>query len=165
MGHQFQEHMRLEMRKELIRSPTLDQFDYQKVQAFYVRLGTNLEQERRQLQLQAPRQNLEGAGYKITVYSDHNNLQTFNTTANVSRRQTGWYSKISHFDLVIKHVAGKKNPADLPSSREDYKPSPNNPFPEVHPFFRLAAMAQASSDLFNAFASAAEIDDFAKTID
>ncbi|SZE99904.1 unnamed protein product [Blumeria hordei] len=56
IGPQFQEHMRPEICRELIRSPTIDQCDYQQVRAFCVRLDTNLEQERRQLQLQAPRQ-------------------------------------------------------------------------------------------------------------
>jgi hypothetical protein len=33
------------------------------------------------------RRYLEGAHHKVTVFTDHTNLQTFNTTMNLNRRQ------------------------------------------------------------------------------
>jgi hypothetical protein len=39
----------------------------------------------------------------------------------LSRRQARWAEILSSYDLVIKHLEGKKNPADGPSRRPDYE--------------------------------------------
>ena len=62
---------------------------------------------------------LEGAHHKVTVLSDHANLQTFNTTMSLSRRQARWAEYLSTFDFVVFHRPGKNNPADAPSRRPD----------------------------------------------
>jgi hypothetical protein len=39
----------------------------------------------------------------------------------LSRRQARWAEILSQFDFTIKHLDGKKNPADGPSRRPDYE--------------------------------------------
>jgi len=39
----------------------------------------------------------------------------------LSRRQARWAEILSSYDFVIKHLEGKKNPADGPSRRSDYE--------------------------------------------
>lgn len=63
---------------------------------------------------------LEGAQYPVRVLTDHSNLQWFNTTKTLTRRQARWAEELSGFDFVIEYRAGKKNPADGPSRRPDY---------------------------------------------
>lgn len=49
---------------------------------------------------------LEGAKHTIQVYSDHQNLQFFTTTKQLSRRQARWSEMLSNFDCVINYRAG-----------------------------------------------------------
>ena len=58
---------------------------------------------------------LEGSRYRIDVISDHNNLKGFMNTPRLQGRQARWCMTLSPFDFVIRHRAGKKNPADGPS--------------------------------------------------
>jgi hypothetical protein len=69
------------------------------------------------------RHHFEGANHKIIIYSDHANLRYFLTTTQLSRRQAHWAEKMSKYDFEIKHTPGKKNPADAPSRRPDYRPT------------------------------------------
>jgi len=39
----------------------------------------------------------------------------------LSQRQARWAEILSSYDFVIEHLEGKKNPADGPSRRPDYK--------------------------------------------
>src|ERR1700720_1396451 len=50
---------------------------------------------------------LEGARYEIQVFSNHNNLQYFTTTKQLSRRQARWAEFLSSFDYVIHYRAGR----------------------------------------------------------
>lgn len=63
---------------------------------------------------------LEGSKYPITVLMDHNNLRSFMTTKELTRRQMRWAEQLAAFDFVIEHRPGSKNPADAPSRRADY---------------------------------------------
>lgn len=63
---------------------------------------------------------LVGSPRKIRVRSDHKNLEYFRTTRLLNQRQARWSLFLSDFDFEIEHLAGKKNPADLPSRRADY---------------------------------------------
>lgn len=96
--------------------------------------------------LQHWRHYLEGARHQITVYSDHRNLTTVHTTANLNRCQASYWAQMSRFDYVIKHIVGKNNPADLSSRREDYKLTKDDA-PEVQPFLCLATMSQVPPDV------------------
>ena len=82
------------------------------------------------------RRYLEGARHRITVQSDHANLQSFNTTMSLNRRQVRWSIDMQRFDFIIEHKPGKTNPADAPSRRPDYK-SESKPT-QPTPFLRLA---------------------------
>lgn len=63
---------------------------------------------------------LEGSKHPITVLTDHNNLRSFMSTKELTRRQMRWAERLAAFDFVIEHRPGSKNPADAPSRRADY---------------------------------------------
>lgn len=73
---------------------------------------------------------VEGALHKVTVITDHDNLKYFLTTKTLTRRQARWSERLSTIDFEIIHRPGKRNPADGPSRRADYKtglqPAENN---------------------------------------
>jgi hypothetical protein len=50
---------------------------------------------------------LEGSRYTIQVYTDHNNLQYFTTTKQLSRRQARWSERLSNFDFIINYRPGR----------------------------------------------------------
>jgi hypothetical protein len=50
---------------------------------------------------------LEGAKYKVEVFTDHNNLQWFTTTKNLTRRQARWSEFLSGFDFHINYRPGR----------------------------------------------------------
>jgi hypothetical protein len=50
---------------------------------------------------------LEGAAHVILVLTDHNNLQYFTTTKQLSRRQARWSEYMSGFDYVICYRPGR----------------------------------------------------------
>ena len=58
---------------------------------------------------------LEGANPKAIIQCDHKNLEYFQTSKVLSRRQARWAEILSSYDIVIDHLEGKKNPADGPS--------------------------------------------------
>jgi hypothetical protein len=67
------------------------------------------------------RHHLEGARYKILIQCDHKNLEYFQTSKVLSRRQARWAEILSAYDFKIEHLEGTKNPADGPSRRPDYE--------------------------------------------
>jgi hypothetical protein len=62
---------------------------------------------------------LEGANHKVLIQCDHKNLEYFQTSKVLSRRQARWSETLSAYDFVIEHLEGNKNPADGPSRRPD----------------------------------------------
>lgn len=84
------------------------------------------------------RRYLEGVNLTITVYSDHVNLRTFNTTMNLNRRQVRWSLDLQRFDFLVEHLPGKNNPADAPSRRLDYKNDSEDDGDVLKPFLRFA---------------------------
>jgi transposase InsO family protein len=64
---------------------------------------------------------VEGAEGVIEVLTDHQNLQSFMKQTKINGRQARWCMFLSPYDFVIKHRAGKSNPADAPSRRPDYE--------------------------------------------
>lgn len=60
---------------------------------------------------------LEGSIHPVEVLSDHANLRTFMKQPKLNGRQARWCMFLSPFDFVIRHRAGKTNPADGPSRR------------------------------------------------
>ena len=64
---------------------------------------------------------LEGANHKVLIQCDHKNLEYFQTSRVLSRRQARWAEILSSYVFRIEHPEGKKNPADGPSRRPDYE--------------------------------------------
>jgi len=64
---------------------------------------------------------LEGANYQIFIRCDHKNLEYFQRSKVLSRRQARWSEILSAYDFVIENLEGSKNPADGPSRRPDYE--------------------------------------------
>jgi hypothetical protein len=50
---------------------------------------------------------LEGSKYTIQVFTDHNNLQYFTTTKQLSHRQARWSERLASFDFVINYRPGR----------------------------------------------------------
>ena len=50
---------------------------------------------------------LEGAKHTIQVFTDHNNLQYFTTTKQLSRRQARWSERLANFDFTINYRPGR----------------------------------------------------------
>ena len=66
---------------------------------------------------------LEGADYKITILSDHQNLQYFATSRTLTRRQARWSLFLTRFDFEIKHRPGRLGgKPDILSRRVDHEP-------------------------------------------
>ncbi|KAJ9394194.1 hypothetical protein DTO282F9_8888 [Paecilomyces variotii] len=64
---------------------------------------------------------LIGTAEPVEVITDHDNLKHFLTMRILSRKQARWAEYLSQFHFCIKHRPGKRNPADGPSRRDDYK--------------------------------------------
>ena len=69
---------------------------------------------------------LEGANHEVLIQCDHKNLEYFQKSKVLSRRQAKWAEIHCLYDFVIELLKGKKNPADGPSRRPDYEISYTN---------------------------------------
>jgi hypothetical protein len=82
------------------------------------------------------RHHLEGARYKILIQCDHKNLEYFQATKVLSRRQARWAEILSAYNFKIEHLDGTKNPADGPFRRPDYerrlRTAERTPFSHIH---------------------------------
>jgi hypothetical protein len=109
---------------------------------------------------------LEGANYKVLIRCDHKNLEYFQTSKVLSRRQARWSEVLSAYDFVIEHLEGSKNPADGPSRRPDYEIGYERPVARllatvsVEPYDALmpAIIADQASDPLAADVSAKLVD-------
>lgn len=64
---------------------------------------------------------LTGAKYKILVECNLKNLEHFQNSQALSRRQARWAEILSSYNFVVEHLEGKKNKGDGPSRRPDYE--------------------------------------------
>jgi len=73
----------------------------------------------------------------ILVYTDHKNLEYFNTTKTLNRRQHRWAEFLQPFNFKAIYREGRLNEtADALSTRRDYRPeggSNSEPFTFIHP--------------------------------
>ena len=61
-----------------------------------------------------------GSPNRVVVYTDHRNLEYFQTTTILNRGQTRWAENLSEFNFVITYRPGEKNgKADALSQRTD----------------------------------------------
>jgi hypothetical protein len=63
---------------------------------------------------------LIGTPHKITVWTDHANLQYYRQPQKVNRRVAQGINFMAEFPLELKHIAGKRNRPDPLSRRPDY---------------------------------------------
>jgi hypothetical protein len=63
---------------------------------------------------------LMGTSVPVKVFLDRSNLLYFKTAKYLSPKQARWALFLDNFNMLIYHVAGKSNPANAPSRREDY---------------------------------------------
>ena len=73
---------------------------------------------------------------EITLYTDHRNLEYFNTTKVLNRRQHRWVEFLQQFNFRVVYREGRLDQkADALSRRRDYHPEEgSNSKPQ--PFFR-----------------------------
>jgi hypothetical protein len=100
------------------------------------------------------RHHLEGARYKILIQCDHKNLEYFQTSKVLSRRQARWAEILSAYVFKIEHFEGTKNPADGPSRRPNYEQG----------YERPNARLLATASHRNLFANAVEIEPIEKDL-
>jgi len=105
---------------------------------------------------------LEGANHKILVQCDHKNLEYFQTSKVLSRRQARWAEILFSYDFVIEHLEGKKNPADGPSRRPDYEIGYERPIARL--LATLAATVEPYDDLLPAIKTAQASDSLAADV-
>jgi hypothetical protein len=108
------------------------------------------------------RHHIESARYKLLIQCDHKNLEYFQTSKVLSRRQARWAEILPTYEFKIEHLEGSKNPADGPSRRPNYEQG------YKRPSVRLLATSSTSCQYL--FANAVEIepienDLFAKIIE
>jgi hypothetical protein len=100
------------------------------------------------------RHHLEGARYKILIQCDPD-LEYFQTTKVLSRRQARWAEILSAYDFTIEHLDGTKNRADGPSRRPDYEEGYERP---------SARLLATSTSYQYLFANAVEIEPIEKDL-
>ena len=68
------------------------------------------------------RRYLEGAKHQVQVISDHRNLELFQTTKVLNRRQARWAQELTGYDFKIFFCPGRQNgKADYLSRRPEYR--------------------------------------------
>src|SRR5690606_25868646 len=67
---------------------------------------------------------LEGSSHKVTVLTDHKNLEYFTTTKVLKRQQARWSEFLALFDFNISYTTGTTNrKADMLSRNPEFAPS------------------------------------------
>jgi hypothetical protein len=101
---------------------------------------------------------LEGTNHKVLIQCDHKNLEYFQTSKVLSRRQARWAEILSSYDFVIEHLEGKKNPADGPSRRPDYEIGYERPTAQLLATLATNITVEPYDDLLPAIKAAQEKD-------
>jgi hypothetical protein len=107
---------------------------------------------------------LEGANHKVLIQCDHKNLEYFQTSKVLSRRQARWAEILSSYDFVIEHLEGKKNPADGPSRRPDYEIGYENMTAKLLATLAATTITESYDDLLPEIKAAQETDFLATEI-
>ena len=87
---------------------------------------------------------LQGSPHRVVMYTDHKNLEYFNSTKSLNPRQARWAEVLSSFDFVISYRPGDKNAkADALSRRTD--PELEGGSAPQMSMFKLGQLAQIQS--------------------
>ena len=78
---------------------------------------------------------------RVVVYTDHRNLEYFNTTKILNRRQARWAEILSDFDFVITYRPGDKNSKADALSRRTYPNLEGGSAPQIS-MFKPGQLAQ-----------------------
>lgn len=76
--------------------------------------------------LETWRHYLEGCTHRIEIWTDHKNLEYFQKSQKLSRRQARWAQFLTRFDFILEHKPGTTNKADGLSRRIDHKEGMEN---------------------------------------
>ena len=107
---------------------------------------------------------LEGARHPVLVRCDHKNLEYFQTSKVLSRRQARWAEILSSYDFIIEHLDGKKNPADGPSRRPDYEIGYEKPVGKLLATMQETPTSDVCEDLVESIKEAQKEDKLAQDI-
>jgi len=101
---------------------------------------------------------LDGANHKVLIQCDQKNLEYFQTSKVLSRRQARWAEILSSYDFVIEYLKGKKNPADGLSRRPDYEIGYEIPTAQLLATLATNITVEPYDDLLPAIKAAQETD-------
>ena len=74
---------------------------------------------------------------QITVWTDHKNLEYFNSTKSLTRRQARWAEFLSEFDFIVNYIPGEKNgKPDMLLRYEDHRPKEGSEAQPVQCLFK-----------------------------
>jgi hypothetical protein len=104
------------------------------------------------------RHSLEGANHKDLIQCDHKNLEYFQTSKVLSRRQARSAEILSSYDFVIEHLEGNKNPTDVPSRRPGYEIGYERPTAQLLPTLATNITVEPYDDLLPVIKAAQETD-------
>ena len=81
---------------------------------------------------------LKSCQHQITIWTDYKNLEYFNTTKSLTRRQARWAKFLLEFDFVVKYRPGDKNSKlDVLSRRVDHRPKKGSEALPIQHLFKL----------------------------
>jgi hypothetical protein len=64
---------------------------------------------------------LEGTNFKILLQCNHNNLEYFQTSEVLYRKDAWWSEILLAYDFAVENLEGSKHPADSPCTRPNYR--------------------------------------------
>ena len=80
---------------------------------------------------------LKSCQKQLTVWTDYKNLEYFNSTKSLTRRQARWAEFLSEFDFIVNYRLGEKNgKPDALSRCEDHRPKEGSEAQRVQCLFK-----------------------------
>jgi hypothetical protein len=92
---------------------------------------------------------LKSCQKQITVWTDHKNLEYFNSTKSLTRRQARWAEFLSEFDFIVNYRPGEKNgKPDALSRREDHRPKEGSEAQPIQCLFKPGQLRLETEQLW-----------------
>jgi len=92
---------------------------------------------------------LEWANHKVLIQCDHENLEYFQTSKELSQRQARWAEILASYDFIIGHLDGKKNQVDGLSRRPDFEIGYGNMTGRLLATLAAATITESYGDLLS----------------